>query len=76
KFEWYGLVIVRDDITKGNGTAKIMGAIYSANLNLADPQNFIAGNQDVLYSKCAVESALRGSSILVRVKERHWSQVQ
>ncbi|MEO7966696.1 MAG: hypothetical protein ABIT38_22585, partial [Gemmatimonadaceae bacterium] len=76
KFEWYGLVIVRDDITKGNGTAQIMGAVYSANLNLADPTNFIAGNQDVLYSKCAVESALRGSSILVRVKERHWSQVQ
>ncbi len=76
KFEWYGLIIVRDDITKGNGTAKIQGAVYSANLNLADPQNFIAGNQDVFYSKCAVESALRGSSILVRVKERHWSQLQ
>ena len=76
KFEWYGLVIVRDDLTKGNGTASIHGAVYSANLNLADPLNFVVGNQDVLYSKCAVESALRGSAILVRVKERHWSQLQ
>jgi hypothetical protein len=76
KFEWYGLVIARDDITKGNGTAQIMGAVYSANVNLADPTNFFAGNQDVRYSRCAIENALRGSSILVRVKERHWSQLQ
>ena len=76
KFEWYGLVVARDDITKGNGTAQIMGAVYSANLALGDPTNFIAGNQDVIYSRCALENALRGSSILVRVKERHWSQLQ
>lgn len=75
KFEFYGLVIVRDDIRKGNGTANIRGSVYAANTVLADP-SFIAGNQDVVYSRCAVESALAGSAILVRVKERHWAQVQ
>lgn len=75
QFEFYGLVIVRDDIRKGNGTAHIQGAVYAANTILADP-SFIAGNQDIFYSTCAVESALRGSAILVRVKERHWAQVQ
>ncbi|ODT00425.1 MAG: hypothetical protein ABS52_18515 [Gemmatimonadetes bacterium SCN 70-22] len=63
-------------MTKGNGTAQVHGAIYSANMNLADPTNFWAGNQTVQYSKCAIESALRGSAILTRVKERHWSQLQ
>lgn len=75
RFEFFGLVIVRDDIKRGNGTANIRGSVFAANTNLADP-SFIAGNQDVVYSKCAVESALRGSAILTRVKERHWSQVQ
>lgn len=75
KFEFYGLVIVRDDIRKGNGTANIRGSVYAANTVLADP-SFVAGNQDVVFSRCAVESALAGSAILVRVKERHWAQVQ
>ncbi len=75
-FEWFGLIVVRDDVTKGNGTAQVHGAVFSANMSLADPTNFWAGNQTVQYSKCAVESALRGSAILTRVKERHWSQLQ
>jgi hypothetical protein len=73
-FEFYGLVVVRDDIDKGNGNAKIHGAVYAANTNLGD-DSIWNGNQDVFYSKCAVESALAGSAILVRVKERHWAQV-
>lgn len=75
-FEWFGLVIARDDITKGNGAAQIHGAVYSANLALGDPTNWWTGTQDVEYSRCAIESALRGSAILTRVKERHWSQLQ
>lgn len=74
-FEFYGIVIVRDDITKGNGTAKIQGAVFAANLDLADPLSWMTGNQDIFYSKCAVESALSGSAILVRVAQRHWAQV-
>jgi hypothetical protein len=29
----------------------------------------------VNYSKCAVESALRGSAILIRVRDRAWAQL-
>jgi len=74
-FEFYGLVIVRDDIAKGNGTMKIQGAVFAANLTLADPLSWMTGNQDVLYSKCAIENALAGSAILVRVTQRHWAQI-
>jgi hypothetical protein len=74
KFEWYGIVVVRDDLKKSVGTVKIQGALYAANANLSDP-TFIAGNQDIFYSKCAIESALRGSAILTRVNQRAWSQV-
>jgi hypothetical protein len=74
-FEFYGLVIVRDDISKGNGTSEVHGAVFAANVDLSDPDNWLTGNKDVLYSKCAVESALAGSAILVRVTQRHWAQV-
>lgn len=75
KFEFTGIVVVRDDLSKSNGTAKIQGAVFAANLTLTDPLSWMTGNQDVFYSKCAVESALAGSAILVRVTQRHWSQM-
>lgn len=73
--EFYGIVIVRDDFQKSNGTATITGAVFAANLTLADPLTWLTGNQTVLYSKCAVESALQGSAILVRATQRHWAQL-
>ena len=68
-------MVVRDDVTKGNGTALIHGALYAANLTLDTSLSWVTGNQDVLYSQCAVQSALEGSAILVRVTERGWAQV-
>ena len=75
QFEFYGLVVLRDDLVKGNGTAKIQGAVFAANLTDVNPLSWLTGDQDVFFSTCAVESALRGSAILTRVKERHWSQI-
>ena len=74
-FDFYGLVIVRDDIIKSNGTARIFGAVFAANLAEVSPLSWLTGDQDVYYSRCAVESALRGSAILIRAKERHWAQI-
>ena len=74
-FEFFGIIIVRDDVLKGNGTAKIHGAVFAANLTLSDPLSWMTGNNDVFYSKCAVENALAGSAILVRVTQRHWAQI-
>ena len=73
-FDFYGIVIVRDDIEKGVGTAKIYGAAFSRDATVGD-DSFWAGTQDVYFSRCAVENALRGSAILTRVKERHWTQL-
>jgi hypothetical protein len=74
-FDWVGLIIVRDDVDKGNGTANVTGAIMARNVNLADGGSIWNGNQTVRYSKCAVESALRGSAILVRARDRSWTQL-
>ena len=74
-FDFDGLIVVRDDIDKGNGSATITGAVMARNATFADGGSVINGNQTVKYSKCAVESALRGSAILVRVRDRSWMQV-
>jgi Tfp pilus assembly protein PilX len=74
-FEFTGIVIVRDDILKSNGTAKIKGAVFAANMTAGDPLSWMSGTQDVQYSNCAVQSALNGSAILVRVTQRHWAQI-
>jgi hypothetical protein len=74
-FDWVGLIIVRDDINKGNGSANVTGAVMARNVTLQDGGSIINGTQDVLYSKCAVESALRGSAILQPVRERSWAQL-
>lgn len=73
--DFYGIVIVRDDIVKSIGTARITGAVFAANLSEVSPTSWLTGDQDVQYSRCAIESALRGSGILVRAKERHWAQI-
>ena len=73
-FQWYGLIIARDDITKGNGTFDMWGSIMSRNANVQDGSD-IVGNSGFRWSKCAVESALRGSAILTRTRERSWMQM-
>ena len=71
--EFHGIIIARENINKGNGTAEVYGAVFARDVELSD--SFWAGNQDIRYSTCAIENALRGSAILVRVGQRHWSQL-
>lgn len=74
-FDFYGIVIARDDILKSNGTANIYGAVFAANMEAGTDLSWMTGDQDIYYSNCAVQSALKGSAILVRVLQRHWAQV-
>jgi hypothetical protein len=73
-FDWLGLVLVKDDMNKGNGSATITGAVMARNVDMNDASVF-GGNQAVNYSRCAIESALRGSAILIRVRDRSWTQL-
>ena len=46
----------------------------SANANVND-DNAFTGNSAIRWSTCAVESALRGSAILTRTRDRSWMQL-
>ena len=73
-FDFYGLIIVKDDIERATGTMNIYGSVMSRNVRFGD-NSYLGGTQNINFSNCAVESALRGSAILVQVKERGWAQL-
>ena len=73
-FDWAGLIIVRNDIMTGNGNATVTGAVMARDAVLGDGGSGLNGTQHILYSRCAIEAALRGSALLVRVGERGWAQ--
>jgi cytoskeletal protein CcmA (bactofilin family) len=74
QFEFYGLIVAKDDIIKGNGSAKLHGAIMSRNANIVDPSD-ILGNITINYSQCSLERAMRGSAQVVQAKERAWTEL-
>ena len=74
QFEWFGLIVARDDITKGNGNATIRGAIMARNANLGDNSE-VLGNITVNYSQCALEHAMRGSASVLQAKHRAWAEL-
>ncbi len=74
--DWFGLIVARDDFDAGNGTANVYGSVMSRNAQLDKDNVSIGGTVDLHWSKCAVESALRGSAVLTRTRERSWVQLQ
>jgi len=73
-FEWYGLIVARDDVVKGNGNATVVGAIMARNAQIADNSD-VQGNITVNYSQCSLEHAMRGSAQVVQAKERAWTEI-
>ena len=85
-FTFDGLIIVHNDLLKGNGTVEIHGSVMVQDYKIECNNNNngtgnchdgtdISGTFDLRYSKCAVQNALRGSAILVPVKQRAWAQL-
>jgi len=77
-FQFNGLIIIRDKIMRGNGNPMITGAVMAANAAINETNadgSAILGNADFQYSKCALETALRGSARLVPAKRRAWAEM-
>ncbi len=77
-FQFNGLIIIRDKIMRGNGNPMISGAVMAANAAINETNadgSAILGNADFQYSKCALETALRGSARLVPAKKRAWAEM-
>jgi len=73
-FEFNGILIVRNDIkSTGNGN-KISGLAFAGNTYTTDNSS-ITGNSEIQYSNCAVQRASKGSSTIVRTKQRGFAEV-
>jgi Tfp pilus assembly protein PilX len=86
-FTFNGLIIVGGQFEKGNGNVNISGGVMVQNLRIGTCNGnvvggictstsvSVSGNFAVRYSQCSIENALRGSAILVPVKQRAWAQL-
>jgi hypothetical protein len=78
-FEWYGLVIVKDDIKKGTGTSTIHGGIMARNAvtsgTTSENTEDLGGTTNLLYSGCSLERAMRGSAQVLQAKHRAWTEL-
>ena len=73
-FTWSGLIVVRDDVEKGNGTATVFGAVMARNANVID-ENQVLGNSTYSYSQCGLARALAGSAQVVQARQRAWAEM-
>jgi len=68
-FIFNGIVIARNDIkSTGNGN-KITGGAFAGNTYTTDNSS-VTGDSEIHYSSCAIDRAAKGSSTIVRAKER------
>jgi len=74
-FEWHGLIIVKDDITKANGHATVYGGIMARNADPAADEQDFNGTVDILYSACSLERAMRGSAQVLQARQRAWTEL-
>lgn len=72
--DWYGLIIVKNDLVRGSGNAKIFGGVMAANERPFDDTN-IQGGATYAYSSCALERAMRGSAQVTQAMERAWAEL-
>lgn len=73
-FEWHGLIVVTNDIVRGNGSADVYGGVMARNEVKAD-ESVISGTTHYNYSACALERAMRGSAQVVQGKQRAWVEL-
>lgn len=73
-FEFYGTIIVRNDVTQGTGTGKISGAIVAGG-DVRAENSSVSGNARISWSACASERAATGSSRIAPVSGRAWADM-
>ena len=73
-FSFDGAVIVRGGLKMTGTGNKVSGALMSASVNV-DDNVALAGNTSILYSSCALISALSASAYPKQAKERGWVDV-
>ncbi|MGH7591406.1 MAG: hypothetical protein ACREL2_08185, partial [Gemmatimonadales bacterium] len=70
-FTFYGLVIVKGSITKGNGTSNFYGGLLSESASITDD---LTGNINIQYSSCAINTVVSNSAVARPIVQRPFIQ--
>lgn len=70
-FTFYGLVIVKGSILKGNGNSSYYGGLLSESANITD--NF-TGTINIQYSSCAINTVVSNSAVARPIVQRPFIQ--
>lgn len=70
-FTFYGLVIVKGSITKGNGTSNFYGGLLSESASITDD---FTGTINIQYSSCAINTVVSNSAVARPIVQRPFIQ--
>lgn len=70
-FTFYGLVIVKGSIQKGNGNSYFYGGLLSESASITDD---LTGNITIQYSSCAINTAVSSSAVARPMVQRPFIQ--
>jgi hypothetical protein len=78
--QFFGLVLTRDDVIASIGNNRVWGAVVAGDMRRAmsaGPGDLtaIAGGTQIVYSSCALETALVGTAPLRREAKRSWARL-
>ena len=70
-FQFWGLVIVKGNINKGNGNSSFYGGLLSESANITDD---FTGSITIQYSSCAINTAVSNSAVARPITQRPFIQ--
>ncbi len=75
--QFFGLVLTRDDVIAAIGNNRVWGAVVAGDVRRSGPGDLtaIAGDAQIVYSSCALETALLGTAPLRREAKRSWARL-
>ncbi|MGH7590033.1 MAG: hypothetical protein ACREL2_01230, partial [Gemmatimonadales bacterium] len=72
-FTFYGLIIVKGQVTKANGNSTVYGGLVAQNANALDLST-LNGNLTINYSSCAIKTAVAATANARPMSQRGFIQ--
>jgi hypothetical protein len=73
-FEFYGVIITKNDVKASKGNMSVHGALLSQNIDLSDNVE-LAGSGSIMFSNCAIKQAVNGVAVVTPARDRSWTQM-
>jgi hypothetical protein len=65
-FQFFGIIITQGTFSTGVGTNRVIGSVMAS--NAADVSEFLGGNSEIIYSRCAITRSVLNNAALSRAR--------